>query len=190
MASSACAEGEARALRGRLLFCVAQVFGKTAGAPLPALQRFCDGPRPSAVLGDDTAEALHWFARRLAHGRPREVKAHFGEAVLALTDGVADLTDALGQPYAGIGGVIYAPGGVVEYFSLAVPEDVADEWTGHGERSHVNGQAGLFPVVVAKLVWVSLLREAPALYSIDNVIARQGTLNGGSASAPSARLVA
>ena len=66
---------DAESLRSRLMFAVAQIFGRSAKLALKAIGRPALERRTCSPLTDDVRFALASMVQRLVDGPPREVKA-------------------------------------------------------------------------------------------------------------------
>ena len=87
-----------------------------------------------------------------------------------------------------IGGLIFIDG-MVQAFGCEVPQSLADPWKVKADQTQVIGQAGIFPVLLAKLTWQHLLEDRNVMYFIDNDAARPGLIKACSPSLLSLRLI-
>ena len=85
---------EARTLRGRLVFCYSQVFGKQLGIPLTILRSFCEARGGGGPIQAELVYALRWIVHHLKHASPRVVKDWLGEPAFIFTDGAAEPDNA------------------------------------------------------------------------------------------------
>ena len=179
---------DARSLRGRVVFCAAQAFGKCGAVPLRALRNLSEVGRMGLRLGAWERAALAWLVEYLRTAPPREIAAKAPAPVVLFTDGACEPGPA-GEPVVTIGAVVFPEGHrQPRYFGTTVPKGVCDLWK-VGCQKQLVAQAELLPVVLAKTTWPELFKNRPNLTFIDNDAARFGLIKGYSPSLPSGRLI-
>jgi hypothetical protein len=183
--------GEARAVRGRILFARGQTFGRCGAAALRVLGDLSDGTKGTPVLDNRAKAALSWLTVMLRESRPREIQARIDAPVILFVDGACEERE--GQPpLVTIGAVLFdsaRPDLGPMYFGCEVGEPIVSLWSAGGEKTQVIGQAELLPVLLAKTTWPERFRNRSNITFIDNNSARFGLIRGYSPVAVSASII-
>jgi hypothetical protein len=155
---------EALSLRGRLAYAEGQTFGKILASTTHILSQWVK--RKGSFLPDpELLSALAHAKDYLASAGPRIVRPQVSDRpVIVFTDGACEDRTT-------IGGVLF-DGDLIQCFGAVVPPAIVNSWKSSLEQSQVIGQAEIFPVLVAKLTWASILRGRKAVYFLDNESAR------------------
>jgi hypothetical protein len=183
--------GEARSLRGRIVFARAQVFGKCGAVALRALSDIAESTKGSPALGPNAEAALSWLVRMLRSSRPREVRVRAEPPVFLFVDAACEDRDGPGLPRVTVGGVLFdaaRPDLGPCYFGTEVGAEVVSQWVSHDKRQ-VIAQAELLPVWLAKLMWPEKFANRFNVTFIDNESARHGLIRGYSPVLESAQLI-
>eukprot|EP00435_Cladocopium_sp_Y103_P059286 s1864_g21.t1 len=159
-------------LKGRLLYAAGHTYGRCTQLACQLLHRF-GGMGPSVKV---TAELIHATAdalELLVNSKPRSVPAWDNTPpVLIFTDGaVEDNMNSVTH-----GALLIDPhSGKSFFFGDHVPEDFTSMWGRHGKRQ-VIAQAEIFPVLIAKETWATLLEGRSVLWFLDNESARMALI--------------
>ena len=129
--------GEARSIRGRVIFARSQTFGRCGAVALKALGEIADGhgTKGTPVLDKSTQSALRWLVQMLFAARPREtkVRVRVEEPILLFVDGACEGET---EVVASVGAVLFVPArpdpGPV-YFGTRVGDPVVKLWSRFGE---------------------------------------------------------
>ena len=87
------------------------------------------------------------------------------------------------------GGVLLDPVGECLCFGAIVGPELVEEWKTKADQKQVIGQAEIFPALVARLTWSSILKGRKVIYFIDNEAARLGLIKAYSPVISSLRLI-
>ena len=180
--------GEARPIRGRIIFARSQTFGRCGAVALKALGEIADGTKGTPVLDQSTQSALRWLVQMLFTARPREIKVRVEEPILLFVDGACEGET---EVVASVGAVLFdtaRPDLGPLYFGTRVGEPVVKLWSRFGKQQLI-GQAELLPVLLAKTTWPERFVDRMNITFIDNNSAMFGLIRGYSPVLDSASLI-
>ena len=157
---------DALSLRGRFAFAEGQTFCRLTAPVARELSCWASIRRPRPFT--TTILECIWFAvGHLQNAGPRRVGPKRSDPpVLLFTDGAHE------EDGTTIGGVIIVPGGPIQMFGAKMSESTVNSWKSRVDQKQVIGQAEIFPVLVAKLTWPTLLAGRRVISFIDNESAR------------------
>jgi hypothetical protein len=172
----------ALSLKGKLYFSESQTYGR-ALAPVSRVLSCWASKGGCWKIDDVLMLSLQTILEHFAVVSPRVICPRRIESpALVFTDGACE------EDYTSIGGVIWCEG-LIYYFGSVIPPEVVASWASKHDQKQVIGQAELFPVLVAKLTWRSLLAGRRAIYFLDNDSARLALVKAYSPVLPSIRIV-
>ena len=120
LAKGSMTTAEMRALRGRLVFAEAQIFGRLASVHMKRLSRL-ESLVGEVAIDQELGESLMFLKDRVITGGPRRVLASVGRVFHLYTD--ACFEESVG----GVGGVLYDRNGVMlSFFSEQLPAGLVD----------------------------------------------------------------
>ena len=120
LAKGSMTTAEMRALRGRLVFAEAQIFGRLASVHMKRLSRL-ESLVGEVAIDQELGESLMFLKDRVITGGPRRVLASAGRVFHLYTD--ACFEESVG----GVGGVLYDRNGVMlSFFSEQLPAGLVD----------------------------------------------------------------
>lgn len=141
-------------LKGRLLYAAGHTFGRCTQLALQLIARVTH--RGPLILLDNRAKlALRDAFSCLAESGPRSVQAWSGRRPLVIfTDGACEENGELVTH----GAVLFDPESSSSYmFGDKVPIEWLDQWRREGKRQMIC-QAEIFPILVAKMTWGSIVK--------------------------------
>ena len=182
--------GEARSIRGRVIYARGQTFGRCGAVALKALGRIADGhgTKGTPVLDESTRSALRWLVQMLFTARPREIKVRVEKPLLLFVDGACEGET---EVVVTVGAVIFdsaRPDLGPVYFGTRVGEPVVKLWSRFGKQQLI-GQGELLPVLLAKTTWPERFVDRVNITFIDNNSAMFGLIRGFSPVLDSASLI-
>ena len=151
-------------LKGRLLYAAGHTFGRCTQLALQLIARVTH--RGPLILLDNRAKlALRDAFSCLAESGPRSVQAWSGRRPLVIfTDGACEENGELVTH----GAVLFDPESSSSYmFGDKVLIEWLDQWRREGKRQMIC-QAEIFPILVAKMTWGSIIKGRLILWFIDN----------------------
>ena len=153
-------------LRGRLLYAAGHTFGRCTQLAIQLISKAArEGP---LVVIDERTKNVILAAlalELLQSSGPRVVNAWTGtRPVLVFTDGACE-QDGLQVSHGAV--LVDFHTDTYVYFGDEVPEEWVAKWRSAG-RVQLICQAEIFPVVVAKLTWSTVLSHRAVLWFIDN----------------------
>ena len=151
-------------LKGRLLYAAGHTFGRCTQLALQLVTRLTHRG-PLIVLDERAKLALRDAFSCLAEAEPRAVSAWSGRKPLIIfTDGACENNGELVTH----GAVLFDPETMASYmFGDTVPDFWLAQWKKDGKRQLIC-QAEIFPVLVSKMTWSSIIQGRSILWFIDN----------------------
>ena len=157
---------EALRLRGRLQFTAGNLFGRIARSCLTAVSTHAYS-LTTAVVSDDTIDALVRYRHLLRVGAPRVIKRSSSVPWFIQSDACYDVCD--GTITAGIGAVLFNPDGQpVQFFSHRLSDAVVECLNPQSRKKSAIFECEFFAVFCAFLVWGSDISDAAVIYTDNN----------------------
>ena len=179
---------QAASIRGKLTFMEGQHLNRTLSMAMRSLSKVADSSLASVELDPVMIEELELAHKCLSGSKPRIVPAfwHDGE-VLVFTDGAHEPGED--RDLVTCGGMIVAEHlGIRQFFRLVIPDIIVDSWMSTGRRQCI-GQAEIFPILVAKILWKHFLNNRLVFFFVDNESAKSTLINRYSPVLDSSRLL-
>ena len=151
-------------LKGRLLYAAGHTFGRCTQLAIQLVSRLARRG-PLVVVDDNFKSVLRAAFYSLSTAEPRKVEAWSGRCpVIVFTDGACE-DDGNTVSH---GAVLYDPEtGASLMFGDNVPEQWVASWKAQGKKQLIC-QAEIFPILVAKTTWGSVLAGRAVLWFVDN----------------------
>ena len=176
----------ALALRGRMQFAHAQLWGRASKMCLNAVTAHAYSGDGSAI-GAHLASCLNIFKQSLENSRPREISVWWDVPFYLFTD--ASFEPENKDWPCGIGGVLIGPDGS-QISAVSFSLDAHDlEKLGYPTRSTVIFEVELLALIVCFKVWKRYLQHRPCVMYIDNNATRDVSISGRARTAPASNLV-
>ena len=151
-------------LKGRLLYASGHTFGKCTQLAIQLISKAAKSG-PMVVIDDGIRKVLMSALHMLLSSGPRKVTSWTGKPpVLMFTDGACEDEGSLVTH-----GAVLVDFHFLKflYFGDHVPTTWVRKWRASGKKQLI-GQAEIFPILVAKRTWQSLLELRPVLWFVDN----------------------
>ena len=186
LSSGKLAVPEALALRGRMQFANAQLWGRASKLCLNSVTAHAySGTGPDVPL--DLAHYLNVFKSCLTQSRPREVTSSWDEPFFLFTD--ASFSPDCETWPCGLGGVLVDPRGVqVAAFSCKLDYEFL-KILGYPAKSTVIFEAELLALLLGMSLWKKKLRGRPCVCYVDNNATRDVAIAGKTRTQPGLSLV-
>lgn len=163
----------AQRLRGRMLFADAQIYGRTGRRCLAVLGAFAEGKK--VALSHKDRLFLGLFRNLLRSNVPRELCAPSNSNVVMFTDACYEIDSR--DIVCGVGGVLHAPCGSKQFFSLALTAEQCRS-LGSERKKQLIFEAETLAALIAVKVWSSFMSNQKCLLFVDNEGTKFSLLKG------------
>jgi hypothetical protein len=173
---------DAASLRGRFQYAEGQLFARLGALMLKPISERAHALGVTAIT-PEIEEALAWLCNTLLTAAPRRIICQGTRPpLIVFSDGACE---GVLFEVVSCGAVLFDPhDSAIEFFGLLVSKAIHDEWTATGIKQ-VIGQAEIYPVLLAKLVWFRRMMHRRVFFFIDNDSARDALIKYSSGSIPS-----
>ena len=182
LSSSSLSVKQAESLCARMLFADSQVFGRKSSQCFRMVREACRRVTGANLLDDQTGIALLWLRDNVLQGPPRTISIDKPSTWFVFTDGACE-GDMFENVSAGAVLVDHS-GKVLEFFGQSLPAPLVQAWQSTGSTQTI-GQAELWPVFIALILWGQKLQKSDVVFYIDNDSARFGMIKAYSPSVQS-----
>ena len=168
---------DALALRGRLAFCDAFVFGRLGKIALQDITKHAYNNPFQEQLAPTTLNSMKLLRSRIAEGKPRRLTCELLETLFLFTDASFEEN---GQ--AGLGAVLVnGKGKVVAWFGMFLSQEQLALFLSAGQQTII-GELETLAVALSLLVWQTLLESVQLMVYIDNEGSKFSLIKGYSTS--------
>ena len=163
----------ALALRGKLSFCDALVFGRLGRIALQEITHHAYAQPFVAKLGQRLVESLELLKSRVLTGAPRSLSCRMLETFFLFTDASFSLESG-----AGFGAVLLTgKGKVISWFAMHVGTADVSQFLAEGCKT-VIGELETLVVAISLLLWGDGIRSSQLMIYIDNEGAKFSLVKG------------
>jgi hypothetical protein len=173
---------QAESLCARMLFADSQVFGRKSSQCFRMVREACRRVTGTNLLDDQSGIALLWLRDNVLQGPPRTVSIDKPSTWFVFTDGACE-GDLFENVSAGAV-LVDCSGKVLEFFGQTLSAPLVQAWQSTGSTQTI-GQAELWPVFIALVLWKQMLKNSDVVFYIDNDSARFGLIKAYSPSVQS-----
>ena len=163
----------ALALRGKLAFCDAFVFGRLGRVSLQEITKHAYANPFVLSLGSRLVNALRLLLERVVTGKPRSLSCRLLDTYFLFTDASFNKTDG-----AGFGAVLFSgSGSIISWFGLQVPMGMLEQFMTDG-RETIIGELETLTVALSLLLWGEYVCSSQLMIYIDNEGAKFALIRG------------